>query len=264
MEKKNLYISDLDGTLVENGKNLNSETINLLNNIITDDRKEFIISSARNYENIKKRIIGLKKGIKIISRNGTIIYDEKGNVIFMVKMEEENVRKAIKYSINQNLCPVVIKLIENKELSFCNSNYINEEFKMHSKDIDINYLDNFNNINLQNVIAIYAFGKINSDYHLSNLRIRKDSEFIQISSLEADKGKALEFIKKLGLYNSVTSFGNDENDYTMLNSSDNSYYIYDREDNRNNKYKNIPFDNAKSIFEIINKGGVKNENINDT
>ena len=84
MNRKKLYISDLDGTLIEDGKSLNEEIIELLNLAITDDKKELIISSARNYYSIKKKIDGLKKSIKVVSRNGSVIYDEFGKVIYAV------------------------------------------------------------------------------------------------------------------------------------------------------------------------------------
>lgn len=264
MTMKQLYVCDLDGTLVENGKPLISETISLLNTALEDNGKELIISSARNYLSIKRRIMGLNRDIKIISRNGSAIYDESGNIIHAAKIKEQDVIKAVNYSLKHNLCPVIVKLVDNAEALYCNLRHMNDEAKKHTADVQLEYIQDFVNVNLQNVIGIYAFGKLDGTYNLPNLNITKDKEFLQISSIDADKGKALEYIKNNYDYESITCFGNDANDYPMLDIATNAYFVYDKEEDIKEKYNNIPFDNAKGIVEIITKGGGENENINDT
>jgi len=255
MIMKQLYVCDLDGTLVENGKPLSSECISLLNNALEDSSKEIIISSARNYLSIKRRIMGLSKYIKIISRNGSTIYDENGKVIHLAEIKEQYVINAINYSLEQNLCPVVIKLIDNNEVIYCDPKYINDEAKKHTADVQLEYVQDFEAANFQNVIGIYAFGKLAGEYSLPNLNVIKDKEFLQISGSDADKGKALKFITNKEDYDSITCFGNDENDYPMLDIATNAYFVYHKEENKKEKYNNIHFDNAKSIVEIITKGG---------
>lgn len=262
--RKELYISDLDGTLVQDGKNLSEYVVTKLSKIIDNCKKEFVISSARNYESIKTRIIGLNKNIKIVSRNGSVIHDENSNVIHSVKMKREDILKAIEYSVNKSLCPVIIKLIGNKEEIYCISKHLNSEFEIISRNMEVNYIDRLDMFEFDNIIGIYSFGNIEKDYdyEICNLKVRKDKGFIQITSINADKGEALKFLKEKYDYESITAFGNDENDYLMLDYSDIPYYIYSKESERIDKYNNIVFDDGKRICAIIQGG--KNEDINDT
>ena len=255
MENKELYVCDLDGTLAEDNKDLKKETIDKLNEIFNKNNKELIISSARNYMNIKKRIKGLKQNIKIISRNGSVIYDEEGKVIYKVNIDERLVDNVIKTVISYNLCPVVVKVIENKEFIYSSLKYINVESKKHMNDLEVTYVEEFANFDLNNIIGIYAFGKATQMCDIPNLNITKYIDFLQISSRYANKGKALEYIKETNDYSNITCFGNDINDYEMLDMVENAYFVFDVEKNKNNKYKTIPFDNGKSIVEIIDRGG---------
>ncbi len=256
MMNKKLYVCDLDGTLAEDGKNLTSNTVDLLNDAFVCESKEIVISSARNYLSIKNRIKGLEKDIKIICRNGSAIYNEQGEVIYTAQMKKENILDAIAYVVEQNLCPVVIRIKDNAEKMYCNKQYLNDVALKHIKNIQVEYVENFESIELKNVIGIYAFGDITKDYTLEGVLIRKDKDFLQITSMNATKGKALEYLKSLTSYDSVTCFGNDENDYSMLDIADNAYFVCDNIQNKKLKYNNIPWDNAKSIIQVITKGGV--------
>lgn len=252
---KELYVCDLDGTLAEDGKALKIDTIEKLNEAFSKDNKELIISSARNYKNIKERIKGLSKNLKIISRNGSVIYDERGNVVYKVNIDEQLVYEAIKSIIAHNLCPVVVKIVENSEVIYCSLSHINAEAKKHMEDVEVTYVEELLYIDLQEVIGIYAFGRVDQTYDNPNLNIIQYIDFLQISSTKANKGKALEHIKNIYGYSNITCFGNDSNDYSMLDIAENAYFVYDKQENKKMKYNNIPFDNAKSIVEIINKGG---------
>ena len=253
---KKLYVCDLDGTLAENGKKLDSDTVEMLNDVLDCNNKEFVISSARNYSSIKSRINGMNKNIKIIARNGSIIYDEQGNVIHKAPIDEVSVTEAINYAILQNLCPVIVKVVGNEERIYCDFKYMNEQTKKHTTNLKLENVKEYKDIKLKNVIGIYAFGDITKDYILREVLIRKDKDFLQITSMDATKGKALEYLKNLSNYDDVTCFGNDENDYSMLDIADNPYFVYDSIQNKKDKYNNIPWDNAKSIIQVIAKGGV--------
>lgn len=253
---KKLYVCDLDGTLAEDGKKLSVDTIDMLNKAFENESKELVISSARNYLSIKSRIQGINKEVKIICRNGSVIYDEQGKVIYTSLMKKENVLNAINYVVKEALCPVLICIKGNVEKIYCKQEYLNIKARMHLKNIQVEYVKSFENSKLENVIGIYAFGDINNEYILDGVLIRKDKDFLQITSTDATKGKALEYVKDLNQYHSVTCFGNDENDYSMLDIADNPYFVYDNIQNMKDEYNNIPWDDANSIIQVITKGGV--------
>ena len=252
---KRLFVSDLDDTLVENGKILPEYTIEELNRIFNDDEKEFVISSARNYANITRRIKGLKKNIKLIARNGSIIYDENGNVIKKYYISEKDVLKAIRYSLDNFLCPIVIEINNNEEIYILDNKYINDEVIFSQKDLNIRYSEDLEKESFKNVIGVYSFGKVEQEknYELDGIKVIKYKNFIHFIGKNVDKGYALKELNKIYKYENITCFGDSESDYPMLNYSDNPYYISKEYDNKNNKYNNLIFDNGISILKIMEK-----------
>ena len=250
---KKLFVTDLDDTLVKNGEKLSKHTIKELNRIFNDQEKELIIASARSYDGIIKRIRGLSKKIKIIARNGSIIYDEDSNIIYFANMLKDEVERSIKYSIDRGLCPVIVDVINNKEFFYIDKRYINNTIIKYSKELNFIYSNDLQNEKFSNVIGIYSFGEIKNEekYIINGLKIIKDEEFIHIIGQNVSKGYALEKLSNIYKYKDIICFGNDENDYSMLDFCNKPYFIFI--DNENKKYNNLPFDNGKSILEIMEK-----------
>ena len=250
---KRLFVSDLDDTLVENGKKLSEHTIKELNRIFKDDEKEFVIASARNYDRIIKRIKGLERNIKVIARNGSIIYDENGNVIKFFCINENEIIKAIKYSLENNLCPVVIEINNNEEIFYTDRKFINDERIAYLKGLNFRYSNDLVNECLKNVIGVYSFGKVEQEktYKLDGIKVIKDINFIHFIGQNVDKGYALRELNSIYKYENITCFGNDENDYPMLDCCDNPYYIFKVD--KNSQYNNLLFDNGISILKIMEK-----------
>ena len=71
---KTLYISDLDGTLLNNNAELSDYTTNTLNTLIAEGL-HFSVATARSLVSSAKILSGLTLHLPIVLMNGVLIYD---------------------------------------------------------------------------------------------------------------------------------------------------------------------------------------------
>ena len=69
-----LYISDLDGTLLNNQMCLSDETISILNKLIGEGLN-FSFATARSIDSVEKIIKPLNLNLPYIIYNGVAVYD---------------------------------------------------------------------------------------------------------------------------------------------------------------------------------------------
>lgn len=71
---KELYVSDLDGTLLDNDARLTEQTASIINGLIADGLN-FTIATARSLETALDAVTGLDLCLPIAAMNGVLIYD---------------------------------------------------------------------------------------------------------------------------------------------------------------------------------------------
>lgn len=265
MKKKKIYLSDLDDTLINDGDIIDDDLAEQLDDILKDQNIEFIISSARSFDSIKSRIKKLKTPIKIVSRSGAVLYDEKGKILFSIEIEKQEINKIVDFLIKEKLCPVIVSIENNCEKIFYISQYVNQQFYKKISGMDVRPIDYLEINKINHIIAIYCFGNISEGkkYNIINSKIRYYKDFIHITNANCNKGESIKFLKKKYPCEKIISFGNEENDFEMLNNSDDGYLVYKDEIKSNCIYKQIPFDHGKKIIEIM-KGSEKDEGFNDS
>jgi HAD superfamily hydrolase (TIGR01484 family) len=91
---KNLYISDLDGTLLNNKAELTEYSLNELNKLIHNGLN-FTIATARTSYSTEVVLKGLNLNIPIILMNGVILYDFIKKEYLKVNYMEPSVVKAV-------------------------------------------------------------------------------------------------------------------------------------------------------------------------
>ena len=97
MDKRNtLYISDLDGTLLNQSAELSDHTIKTLNAMIMDGFN-FSVATARTLASSSKILSGLTLRIPVILMNGVLIYDmERRHYTQINALAPESVTEIIK------------------------------------------------------------------------------------------------------------------------------------------------------------------------
>ena len=90
----NLYISDLDGTLLNKDKIITSKTRNLLNNAI-DKGVLFTVATARTPATVVDILEGVNIKIPAVMMNGVIIYDINEEKYINIENVDVNIVKEV-------------------------------------------------------------------------------------------------------------------------------------------------------------------------
>lgn len=241
---KRLFVSDLDGTLLNKAAQLNDDTVEIINRCI-DNGMDFTISTARTPATALKIIKPLNIKLPVTFMNGVLMYDmSTGHYIKESYMEELVVM-------------VLLGLIKLRGLSCFLYSLKDDEFVAYYDSVEstsLNYFRNerimkydkkFNEVEDLSLIAgdniIYCVLRETKD-KLEGLRreltvvkgvktefypdvYNREYYMLEIYSEDASKKEAIEFIKQRGGYDSVTGFGDNLNDRTLYEACDYFYAV---------------------------------------
>ncbi|CRF31979.1 hydrolase [Brachyspira suanatina] len=220
-DKIKLIATDLDGTLLNDKKEIGDYTKKILNILMNDYKIELVLSSGRPYEGIINYNKILENDNCSIIFNGANIVDKEGKVIYKKTIEENACRSIINMSAKYDVCIHV----------YDNGKYIvsKEDFPIKSyvqKDQSLPAVYGLNNINN------YVFDKmliLGDRGILDNLKSEIDSQFdvhscfsgpfsLEITSKGTNKGNALKWIcNNKGIdIKDIISFGDNFNDVEMV------------------------------------------------
>lgn len=123
---KTLYISDLDGTLLDATVNT-SEYTNEAIKKLHDNDIVFSFATARSYTTAKKVTKGLSMKYPAVVHNGTFIVDTQGEILHKNTFTKEDSNSIIDTLLNSGLNPIVYSLINEKEQFSFVRNMLNKE-----------------------------------------------------------------------------------------------------------------------------------------
>ena len=242
---KKLYISDIDETITRNNEKPSNYFLSELKTLINNGI-HFALNTARAYDNVMERFGNINS--TIITRSGALIYDSSGKII--KKNVITNSKKVIKKLLRQNLHFVICTVKNKKEIYYSNSkinNSITNNFSINI--VKSNYL-----LSIKSIISIYVFDKLENDNKIDNKTlIRNYGDFYQITSDSCTKLSAVLWLKRKYKFDYVVSFGDDENDYDLLDKSNDAYLVTTNSNIEDKKYRYINFDYGKTIIEIMKK-----------
>lgn len=235
-----LYISDLDGTLVENGKSLSPESYSLLASLI-EAGLHFTIISERPLYMIKRALRGINIEIPIGQLGGALVSDMKSEIHYVVNSIEAftftEIFELVK-RIGGNL--FVSSIYGNKNyFSFLSrENRDSNEFQQILKAIGdprFRPLQSWKRVFSEHIVSIFIQNsesrklkmyELHLENFLNSIYFRKDTilsephlKGILIRSVKATKGEATRQIcriTKIPLENTV-AFGNSKEDISMFN-----------------------------------------------
>ena len=234
-----LYISDLDGTLLNSSSKLSEYTTNTLNNMFAKGI-DFSVATGRTTDAAEKIMAGVALKIPIASFNGVVIYDLKHknyNKIFY--LASETVKKMfpilkfhgvswLMYELKDNELLAYYDSLEHKPIkefiedrkehynsSFCHVNDLN--------DVPLEQIMYFTLIDTYNRIKpVYSALKEIPDL---NLTLVDDTNinglwWLEIFSAEASKENAVVFLREKYGHKKVVCFGDNYNDLPMFHVCD--------------------------------------------
>lgn len=228
-------ISDLDGTLLNESRNLSKFTLETIRKI-TDKGIKFYIATGRNY-NMSKGVMD-ELGIKIplISSNGARIIDADGKIIYEDLIDQREVGKIldIDYSrfnkmIHLNIYSEDDWIIEKGTLEQIYERRGKDNIPVHPVEVDKDRLKDLK------VLKFFFIGKNECLLELEKEILEKvgdsvnvvfvESECMEIFSRTASKGNAAKFLlERDGIdLSEAVSFGDGENDYELLTMTGKGY-----------------------------------------
>ena len=224
---KTLYVTDLDGTLLEEDQTIRPQTIQMMNQMI-DDGIMITYASARSLTTAKKVTSSIHFQCPVICQNGTFIIDRNGNKIYECYLEKHVVEKLNEYDVH----PIVYAEKNNRTyFSYIENPAISSFLKNHADDPRKNPVHDFSELlqgDIYYILVIDEYEKLmkinealKNQYHIILDQDHYSQEWwLEIMSLEASKGQAIEKLKEELQCDRVVVFGDGKNDKDMFQQAD--------------------------------------------
>lgn len=272
--QKNLYISDLDGTLLRSDKELSSYTKDTLNALISGGI-HFSIATARSPATAIKILEGLNINVPVVLMNGVVVYD-------LVQMKYVKV-EAISASVSQYILAILKKhnitgfmftVSDNEQITYY-ENLCTDVMKAHHDERVIKYnkpfikLESFMEKAMEGNVIYFSFMDVYEKLHGVQTELNKHEEidsvlyrdvynkdiwFLEIHSKRASKYNAIKYLRESFGYETIIGFGDNLNDLPLFKACDECYAVSNAVDEVKDRANGIIDDNnsdgvAKYIFQ---------------
>lgn len=246
---KTLYISDLDGTLLNRDAALSDYTIDALNRLIAGGLN-FSVATARTAATCDRMLEKLHLNVPIILMNGVLIYDyQKKQYIKKELLTSKKVSQIIRAMRKTNLTGLMYGLCDDKLVTYYES-VCNESMKSFMGERVLKYNKKFTRLKdfSSADIDIIYFCYIDHREHIhrlydeikdvEGLRIERyrdiysddDVWYMEVFAGTASKYNAVMFLRRQYRYDRVVSFGDNLNDLPLFLASDMCYAVANAKD----------------------------------
>ncbi len=241
---KRLFISDLDGTLLNRAAALNDETVRIINDCISKGM-DFTISTARTPATALKILKPLNLKLPITLMNGAVVYDiAKDRYIKEACLDEIVVMVVLGLIKTRGLACFLYAIKDGEFTAYYDSvgstslNYFRNEWimKYDKKFTEVEDLSLVAKDHILSFMLREPKEKLDGLYRgLSGVKGVKtefytavyNSEYymLEIYSDTASKKDAVQYLRKQGGYDSVTGFGDNLNDVSLYEACDYFYAV---------------------------------------
>ncbi len=240
--KKTLYVTDLDGTLLNTKDRINLESIRIINELVAKGML-FTYATARSLVSASVVTEGLTTDIPVIAYNGAlIIHPRTGEIIsslFFTKEEAAFVRNNLE---KYNISPLVYSYVENVERVSWNTKRENEGINRYLSnrkgDKRLRPLADEEGLydgetfyytcigEKEELMPIYdIFSKDDRFKCTIQQELYRPEYWCEIMPRKATKAEAIKALKELWQCDRVVSFGDAINDIPMFEISDECYAV---------------------------------------
>ena len=239
MEKKVLYVSDLDGTLLDEEAKITQFTRETINELIKKGLS-FSVATARGLDPTMKMLKGVEISVPIILFNGVLIYDTRNKEFVKVnKIDEDEVKTVIKIVENYNVCAFMNTIEQDGNISTCHFFSKGEDVSEYVKKRTQKYnstecKESLSEQPLNNIIYFTLIDSYEKLLPISE-ELKKEEGikiefyknvyqegtwFLEIFNETASKKNAIAYIKKTYGFDSVIGFGDNYNDIPLFEMCD--------------------------------------------
>ena len=135
-----LYVSDLDGTLLNSDVKVSENSKNIINSLI-EKGMNFTVATARSLVSASDKIEGLNLKLPVVVYNGTFtMMKDTGKIVnsnYFNKVDRDFIIENIKKS---SLNPLVYSFVNNVEKVSYNKNFVNQGTKYYL-DVEVMTLE---------------------------------------------------------------------------------------------------------------------------
>lgn len=241
---KRLYVSDLDGTLLNHDAQLSDVTVDIINEGI-DQGLNFTISTARTPTTALKIVEPLHLKLPVMMMNGVLVYDmETGKYLKKEVMDEDVVMVLLGLIKTRGLNCFLYGLTDDVFCAYYDSvdsvslNYFRNEriMKYNKKFTEVEDLSLVAGKDIVYCMLREPKEKLEGFYKELSVVKGVKAEFyadiysdeyymLEIYSEKASKKEAVNFLRQQAHYDSVISFGDNLNDIALWEASDCFYAV---------------------------------------
>lgn len=233
-----LYVSDMDGTLMNSEEELSEATISTINELI-DKGMKFSLATARSFNSAARLINSLNLNLPIILHNGVFIFDPVKQVNIRSNfMEPETVYGVMDIFKDMDIIPIVFvrkndesKVYYKGIFNDGEAQFINSRLARNDKRFTL--VDSFDKYLPDNVITLIAIGS-NQVLKPAYLRIKEKYDltvhyaediysgayWLEITHKYANKRDSVIWLKELVGADKLVCFGDHLNDIPMFEAAD--------------------------------------------
>lgn len=232
---KTLYVTDLDGTLLNSQGRLSDFTVDTVNRLIGQGMN-FTVATARSVSSAAGLIERLDLKLPCVMMNGVFLTDVKTRTqAYVCKMPTETAAKVIDAFVSSDRPPFVYSFREDITCEYtCLKNDYERNFAAVRKKLykSFDRVENYdvsgntvyiNGIDREEIMSSVAekVGKIAGvkySYYLDTYS--RDKYFVEVYSEKAGKHNTINVLKDMYGFDRVVAFGDNGNDVEMLKNAD--------------------------------------------
>ncbi len=245
MEMRTLYISDLDGTLLNGNKEVSEYTVNALNELICKG-VHFSVATARTAASVVKILSGININIPVVLMNGVVVYDiQNRKYIKIESIPVETVKnivyvfnkhslKGFMYSITGDNLITYYEALNTKALKDFYDERVMKYYKSFEK-VD-SFLDKVSEGRViyfalidkyERLSLVFNSLKKHPDIDMAFYKdiYEGDQWYLEIHSNNASKYNAVKYLCSYCKFDRVIGFGDNLNDIPLFKACDEGYAV---------------------------------------
>lgn len=239
---KTLYVTDLDGTLLNTDTCISETSLKIINDLIASGM-HFTFATARSLVSARKVTKGLLANIPVIVYNGAFIMNhEDGEILYSRKFTSDERGDIVSLLRKHHMHPLVYSFIEQQEKLSWNQNHENEGIKHYINqrldDPRLRPLSDDRNLYDGDMFYLTCIGEpkeLEIVYQImqGDERFRctlqqelyRTEYWLEIMPRKATKAEAIQHLKTMGSCDRIVAFGDAINDLPMFEIADEAYAV---------------------------------------
>lgn len=238
---KTLYVSDLDGTLLNTDDKISQYSLTILNELIFK-RMPFTYATARSLVSASVAASGLNLSMPVIAYNGAFIFEPSGKILLSNVFSEEERQNIVDFLNANGVYPLVYAFIDGRErvswIQGKENDGMLRYLSLRQGDRRLTPLADISHLYRGNVFYVTCIGekdelqpiydRFKDDPHYNCIlqqELYRKEYWCEIMPKAASKANAILRLKELGNYTRIVSFGDALNDIPMFRISDECYAV---------------------------------------